>query len=233
MAVFMSGAVRLVLLAVIAVLAGLPILMLMPAWLMGVWAWHLINSGKTARITRSAAMLFAIGAPAVYIMLQWAGMPAILLGLSSQALGVNMNASFAFSDEFLWNAVIGLLCLAHVVGMARLMQNATITLPAVRWFAGASFSIYVTHYPALHLLDTVLPQTAGREVFMLMGSIAVGLVFAALFERRIKPLLQILRSAMTAFKPPKAKAFDNTTSTDASRAVFGTTSSAHSGSGSS
>ncbi len=44
---------------------------------------------------------------------------------------------------------------------------------------------------------------------------------------------QIRRSANTAFSPPKAKAFDNTTSTSTSRATFGTTSSAHSGSASS
>ncbi len=40
-------------------------------------------------------------------------------------------------------------------------------------------------------------------------------------------------SASTAFNPPKAKALDSTTSTSASRASLGTTSSAHSGSGSS
>lgn len=40
-------------------------------------------------------------------------------------------------------------------------------------------------------------------------------------------------SAITALSPPKAKALDRTASTLASRATFGTTSSAHSGSGSS
>jgi hypothetical protein len=42
-----------------------------------------------------------------------------------------------------------------------------------------------------------------------------------------------LRKTSTAFSPPKAKALDRTASTCASRATFGTTSSAHSGSGSS
>lgn len=40
------------------------------------------------------------------------------------------------------------------------------------------------------------------------------------------------RSARTAFNPPKANALLRATSTRASRAAFGTTSSAHSGSGS-
>ena len=41
------------------------------------------------------------------------------------------------------------------------------------------------------------------------------------------------RRAMTAFRPPKAKALERATSTATARASFGTTSSAHSGSGSS
>ena len=40
-------------------------------------------------------------------------------------------------------------------------------------------------------------------------------------------------SAITAFSPPKAKAFDSTAETRASRASFGTTSSGQSGSGAS
>jgi peptidoglycan/LPS O-acetylase OafA/YrhL len=57
---------------------------------------------------------------------------------------------------------------------------------AIRWMAGATFSIYVTHYPALHLLDAMLPEMLGRDVLLLSGSIVVGLVFARYFERPVK-----------------------------------------------
>jgi hypothetical protein len=49
---------------------------------------------------------------------------------------------------------------------------------------------------------------------------------------RMAPWPQTLRNASTAFSPPKAKAFDSTAVTSASRATFGTTSRLHSGSGS-
>jgi hypothetical protein len=39
--------------------------------------------------------------------MQWLGTPDQLLALSGQMLGVNMNATFGFSDEFMWNAIIG------------------------------------------------------------------------------------------------------------------------------
>jgi hypothetical protein len=68
--------------------------------------------------------------------MQWLGTPDQLLALSGQMLGVNMNATFAFSDEFMWNAIIGALCVGHVIGMGRLMQNARFDLPVMRWIAG-------------------------------------------------------------------------------------------------
>ena len=52
-------------------------------------------------------------------------------------------------------------------------------------------------------------------------------------RRQLSARAQTFFSARTALRPPKAKALDRTTSTFASRATFGTTSSAHSGSGSS
>ena len=47
----------------------------------------------------------------------------------------------------------------------------------------------MTHYPALHLIDAAFPQeTLARDGLLLAGSILVGLMFAALFERRIASL---------------------------------------------
>ncbi|MFT5649235.1 MAG: peptidoglycan/LPS O-acetylase OafA/YrhL [Yoonia sp.] len=232
-AIFMSGAKRTVLLVAVAAFVGLPILMLMPAWLMGVWAWKLIKSNRVDALPVSTALIYAIGAPVAYVVMQWADTPSLLLALSTQAFGVNMNATYGFSDEFVWNALIGGLCVAHLIGMARLLQTSKLDLPFTRWIAGGSFSLYVTHYPSLHLLDAVLPDLPGREPMLLIGTLIIGLAFAELFERRIKSLRHILRKAITAFSPPKANALDSTTSTDASRASLGTTSSAHSGSGSS
>lgn len=50
---------------------------------------------------------------------------------------------------------------------------------------------------------------------LLIGTAIIGLIFAELFERRIKPLRHALRKAITAFSPPKANALDNVTSTEA------------------
>ena len=73
----------------------------------------------------------------------------------------------------------------------------------------------MTHYPSLHLLDAVIPNVIGHENMQLIGTVIIGLIFAELFERRIKPLRHALRKAITAFSPPKANALDNVTSTEA------------------
>ena len=212
-AVFLTGARRAILLAVVEYGVGVPILMLMPAWLMGVYLFHLVKTDQIASVSARKAVVFAIGGPLAYAVMQIIGLPDRLLAVSTALFGVNMNIAFAFSDEFVWNGIIGVLTVIHIIGMARLMQDGAHDSVAVRWIAGASFSLYVTHYPALHLLNATLPDVAGREVIMLFGSLAVGFVFAEVFERRIKGLRQILRSAITAFNPPKAKALDSTTST--------------------
>ncbi len=233
-AMFMTGLRRIALLVALVVLVGLPILLLMPAWLMGVGAWHAIKTGQAAALSRTAAWALALAGPLGYAGLLALGAPDALLHASSQLLGgLNMNATFGFSDEFVWNAVLGMFTVLHILGMARLMQGVQTDSAAIRWFAGASFSLYVTHYPALHFFDALLPQMTGRALVLLVAAIISGLVFASLFERRIIGFRQTLRKAMTAFNPPKAKALDNATSTTASLATLGTTSSAHSGSGSS
>jgi hypothetical protein len=113
--------------------------MLMPAWLMGVWTWHFVQWGGIARLSTSRALILAFGAPLIYVVMQWLGTPDQLLALSGQMLGVNMNATFGFSDEFMWNAIIGALCVGHVIGMGRFMQNARFDLPLMRWIAGGVF----------------------------------------------------------------------------------------------
>jgi peptidoglycan/LPS O-acetylase OafA/YrhL len=103
----------------------------------------------------------------------------------------NYRVLLAFSDEFIWNAMVGAFTACHVMGMARLLQGYEGTHERIRRWAGASFSIYVTHYPALHLIDALFrAETLARDGLLLFGSIAVGLIFAHVFERRISGLRQ-------------------------------------------
>ncbi len=193
-AAFLAGARRIAVLLVLIMIAGPRIILLMPAWLMGVWFWHRLFSGSLPVLKPASAFLLSIGAPALYVICQAINLPDQLSTLTADALGLpDARQMLRFSDEFIWNMMIGIFTTLHLIGMAHLLHNRRLNWTSVRWFAGASFSIYVTHYPALHLLDASLPSNIlGRHAILLLGAIAVGLVFAELFERR----LGILRSAL-------------------------------------
>jgi len=186
-AIYMTGAARVAVLLAIAVVAGVDILLLLPSWLMGVALWHWLRSGKAASVPRSIGWMLVAGGPVAYVICQMAGVPDLLAAQTATALGVS-DARFVlgFSDEFIWNFLIGAFTATHVAGVAILNPRSIFGGQAFRWLAGASFSVYVTHYPALHLLDAALPEIIGRDVMLLAGTIAVGLVFASCFERPIK-----------------------------------------------
>ncbi|KEJ91066.1 acyltransferase family protein [Sulfitobacter donghicola] len=186
-AFFLTGLRRVVVLPLLAFFVGPRVLLLMPAWLIGVWLWNWVASGGAERLSIPIARLMAWGGPVGYVFCLWAGIPDVLAALTADALAPqNHRIILAFSDECIWNALLGAITAVHIMGMAKLLQGYQGTHPRIRWWAGASFSIYVTHYPALHLIDALFPaETLARDGLLVVGSIAVGLVFAQIFERKI------------------------------------------------
>lgn len=199
-AFYMSGARRVALLIGLAWLFGPRILLLMPAWLMGVWLWRWVKAGGHAQMSVARARMLAWGGPALYFICLVAGAPDALKAITADAFAPqNYRVMLAFSDEFIWNALVGAFTAVHIMGMARLLQGYEGSPERIRWWAGASFSIYVTHYPALHLIDALFPpETLVRDGLLLVGSIMVGLVFAQIFERRISDLRRCLLTAWQA-----------------------------------
>lgn len=186
-AFFLTGTRRAAILILLVALIGPRVLLLMPAWLMGVAVWNWVTFGGPDRMSMTKANAYALGGPLLYVLCQAIQVPEFLVGQTAAFIDpVNHRALLAFSDEFLWNTMIGVMTVIHIMGMARLLQSSQTESPRIRWCAGASFSIYVTHYPALHLIDAMVPQeTLTRDGLLLVGSIAVGLIFASIFERRI------------------------------------------------
>lgn len=206
-AVFARGALRLLLAALVALLAGLPILLLLPAWAAGVVVWRVVRSGRAALSPR-LAVLCAVGAPAALVLAKIAGLHTVLLAATEAALPPGAVTQFmVYSDEVLWNTLLALMVAVHLVGVHALTAKPVLrALPeaigrAVRWSAGASFSLYVTHYPVLHLMDATLPETLPAKVAVfLAGPILFALVFAALFERPLPRLRTALSSAFPVWR---------------------------------
>jgi peptidoglycan/LPS O-acetylase OafA/YrhL len=153
-----------------------------------------------------------VWAPAVFYALALAaGVPGLLLQETRNVLGAPFMAKLGFSDEFIWNAALGLLAAAHILGAARLAAdwrapNARVTT-AIRWLAGGSFSLYVVHYPLMQFLIAAYPGAAlsGAGQAALLMSVFVGCyLFAALFERTLPHQRRWLRQAAERLQPRTA-----------------------------
>lgn len=196
---FTRGAARVALVLALGVLAGINILLLMPAWLMGVGLWRWLRAGTAHQMSRPVGLALAVGGPVAYLACHAAGIPAVLAAQTANVFGVaDARQVLGFSDEFLWNVLIGVFTVAHVAGVAILNPAKVLGATAVRWLAGASFSVYVTHYPALHLLDATLPTMVGRDALLLLGAIGTGILFARYFERPIRSFRAWLMEARSS-----------------------------------
>ncbi|WP_308917173.1 acyltransferase family protein [Jannaschia sp. LMIT008] len=178
---------RAALLAALGWLFGLSVLLLLPTWLAGLGVWHLIRTGRVPRRTPVALALAALPVLAL-VATKLAQVDEALLRATPGWLGpVRHDHVFDFAQEVLWNALIAAALALHLLGMARvapvLGEAAT---RAVRWWAGASFSIYVVHYPVMHLMDAVLPEDLPiKAVLFVVLPILAGLAFAEAFERTL------------------------------------------------
>jgi peptidoglycan/LPS O-acetylase OafA/YrhL len=200
LALFLRGPMRWVSIALVALLAGLPILLLFPSWLIGVAVWRRLGTPGAKDLPLPLALGLAIGAPAGVVALKWAGADALLAGITAAALHPSTPSElFVYSDEVLWNTVLALLVAAHLVGMIGVFSRVSIRIDTgfargIRWLAGGSFSLYVMHYPTLHLLDATLPETLpGLPLWLLLLTLAVCYGFAAIFERPLGRFRAALR----------------------------------------
>ena len=192
-AFFLRGALRIVMIALVALLAGLPILALMPAWLTGVLVWRRVRNTEAAPLPITVSWVLAIGAPVLMVATKILGFSDTLAALTAQALApADYNMVLGYSDEVLWNSLLAILMALHLIGMSGLMkqvhwhENAR-SARAIRWLAGGSFSLYVVHYPTLQLLDAALPESLpAYNLWLLVLTLTVCFTFAALFERPLK-----------------------------------------------
>ncbi len=184
---------------VLAVVAAPKVMLLMPVWLTGVVTYRVIS--RQPLLSTALGWTLAIAPPVAYVLCLAFGVPHLLLGRSATLLGAVAIDAFGFSNEFVWNALIGLLVALHFIGVATLARANPLPARAwarpVRWLAGGTFSLYLVHYPALQLFHAALPDMtpALRYAVLLTCVIATAYLFAALFERRLGAQRAFLRGA--------------------------------------
>jgi len=195
-AFFLKGIARLLLIVLVACLVGPRVLLLMPAWLCGVYAWWLIKQGA-AGMPKSTAVLLVLVGPIFYAASFTIGLPGFLTAVGENwAAMLGAGAGLWFSNSFIWNTLIAALFMLHLVGMALLMRSVRMERVGrvVRWLAGASFTLYVLHYPLLQFIHVLLPaDMLWRPLVHLVLVLVICFAVAELTERRLNGLRGFIR----------------------------------------
>lgn len=181
-ATYLRGRTRAIWLVLLGLAAGPNILLLMPAWLIGML---LVRAPAARRIGVAPALVLLCGAiAALFIVPRFAMQGFAVLGqVVPWELGYSL---YAITDMLLALAVAG-----GLAGLRTLCgRGLTIPLraePAIRWAANMSFSLYLLHWPLLKLVH-MAGMTAGNSPLafaaIIAAVIAASAGFAAVTEHK-------------------------------------------------
>lgn len=201
-AVFCRSWQRWLILGLMAFAAGPAILLLAPCWLLGVILQRALAAGLIEDLSLPASWILTLAPAGLYALGQAVGMPERLVSQTYYLLGEQSpNAVLGFSDEFLWNYLIAILMAAHFLGVYRLTGQARAISArlehVIRWLAGATFSIYLFHYPILtflHGLPAYDSTNPAHALLLATVTFAACLALAEVSERRLSTWKQVCRS---------------------------------------
>jgi peptidoglycan/LPS O-acetylase OafA/YrhL len=193
---FLQGWHRIAALGIAALLAGSKILVLLPVWLMGVAAWRWRGA-----VPRCFGGPLAVGSLTAFIVFEVLG---------GRRLFPNPSSGWLPPDYTGYDFVIGMLIALFIVGLG----NTPLPMPgprieqAIRWLAGASFGLYLLHFPLLNFFAAALPgPTDGslHRILVFVTALGMALLLARLIEEQKAPLTRGLRLALHAIRRKRSR----------------------------
>lgn len=189
-AVYAPRNVRRWLLPPILFFVGPKILLLFPVWLLGVAVYRFIKEGG---VSEPLGWLLFGGTIALYALYRDAGVPHRLLQWTAATLGERfVYDELLWSKEFIWNYCLGLLIAGHFIGFAAISKRLAAFMSAiarpVRYIAGFTFALYLTHYPLLQFFAALThndPDDA-RDRFIVLGATLLSVVLIGVLTERRK-----------------------------------------------
>jgi peptidoglycan/LPS O-acetylase OafA/YrhL len=187
LATFLQGRRRMVAIAAAALLVGPKILLFLPLWLMGVFAWR-----WRAALPRQLGALLVFGALAAFIGLE---------SLGGEQLFQHPQAALLPWDFSAYDYIVSAIVAFFIVGLA----NAPLPMPGarverlIRVLAGTTFGLYLLHFPLLLFFGTVVPGPANRPMHqMLVFGLTLGVALAVshVIEQQKGGLKRALRSGL-------------------------------------
>ena len=176
---FLTGRARAVWLPLATLICGPNIILYMPLWLMGVLAYHFSSrSSLYKRPNGALAFLIYIASVLSYVI------------VAKHAGGVgHMYVFYGSSIEIrtvCYYSAIGIAIALNIIGFDMIAKRfgdlPRMITHIVRWAAGASFTLYLCHFPLLVLFAAAFPNSLHNQLLAALGCICVLLSIAALAE---------------------------------------------------
>ncbi|MGE0861853.1 MAG: acyltransferase family protein [Gammaproteobacteria bacterium] len=203
---YASRGLRPLLVGGVLLLAGPKILLLFPVWLMGVAAYHF---NRRVTLPKWLALGLVLGSIAGFMAYEHFEIAVRGLHYMRDAWGADfVDGQLKYSRFFLGANLLGLLLMVHFVGVQQYVSQSSFVVPraaarVIGRFAGLTFSLYLMHYPLLHLYFAVTGSSLPTLGLCLLTIAAVGAVteqkkhlWKRLFEqvfafgdRQLRPLL--------------------------------------------
>ena len=161
-------------------LFGPRIVALYPMWLLGLGCYHF---GQSLTVGRRVGWLLTVGSAAMIIGL---AISRYGTGIFTGASGMMEHSLAQIAEDYL----VASLFTLHIVGFSAIASDfAWITRfrRAIRWSAGATFSVYLFHHLILLVLSAWLPWPKTSWTFraaLIVGTIVTVFALAEITERR-------------------------------------------------
>jgi peptidoglycan/LPS O-acetylase OafA/YrhL len=173
---------RWLIISVILVFIGPKVALLFPLWLMGVALYHLCKAPPAIRPSVGWT-LFVVP---IFVLMAYQKLP-------HPALQPFTNVSFSLDRlwTFCQDYLVGILFCLHLLGFTVISDAFAPWLEkhsrSIRWIAGATFSLYLTHLPIMHFLAAISPWPKTSPWMAVVLTVVTPLLcfaFAEVSERR-------------------------------------------------
>lgn len=170
---YLRGWRRLLMLVVVCAITGPAGLVFLPLWLIGV---------VTHRLHLAMKLSVATGRTMCVV--------AILIGLAANSIAEHSGFTFGFSNDVLalWPYyAVGLWFALLTIGFSFSGLIISNTIGWMRWWAGASATLYLVHFPLGRFINGLLPDIVHpklRALAIVLSVIGVTLIVASFGERR-------------------------------------------------
>jgi peptidoglycan/LPS O-acetylase OafA/YrhL len=211
---FLRGWVKIVVVGLLCLLVGPKILLLLPVWLLGVQAYHIV---KKRMVSEKLGWVLFIVSSALYAFYRFKCYPDTIYDYMLESFGTAfVQDKLLWSQEFISSYIIGTLVATHFIGMAAIAPRFANVLRAaekpIRYLAGYTFALYLLHYPLLQFFAAVATKVGIpflHNLIVIFGSLAAVWALGAITEKRKadwRRLMQYIFDGFTTQQPRKSSA---------------------------